>query len=363
MASSDDIAGDFVPSGMSVPPPVAGRAIRPTRVGVPMTDMEYTRLGATGMEVSRLCLGCMNFGSGASWMLNDEAASHEVLDAALDAGINFLDTANVYSRGESERIVGEAIAERDRSELVVATKVFFGMGDGPNQSGLSRKHVLDQCHASLDRLGLDYVDLYQIHRYDDDVPLDETLRALDWLVEEGLVRYVGASTMPAWKFTRALYRADAENLERFVSMQPEYNAVDRHEEANVLPACADEGVGVIPWSPLAGGFLSGKYDRGEEPEEGRAADDEYTKNRFTEENWAVLDAIRDVAADHEATPAQVSVAWLLHKDVVTAPIVGPKRLEHLEDNLGALDVSLSDDELARIEAPATPRWPAPGKDT
>ncbi|MWG36270.1 aldo/keto reductase [Halomarina oriensis] len=330
-----------------------------------MTDveMEYTRLGSTGLEVSRLCLGCMNFGSGAPWMLNDEAASHEVLDHALDAGINFLDTANVYSRGESERIVGDALADRDRSELVVATKVFFGMGDGPNRSGLSRKHVLDQFRASLDRLGLDYVDLYQIHRYDDDVPLDETLTALDWLVEEGLVRYVGASTMPAWKFTRALYRADAENLERFVSMQPEYNAVDRHEEANVLPACADEGVGVIPWSPLAGGFLSGKYERDEAPEEGRAADDEYTRERFTDENWAVLDEIRAVAEERAATPAQVSVAWLLQKDVVTAPIVGPKSVDHLDDNLGALDVSLSEADVSRIEAPITPRWPAPGKDS
>ncbi|MFD1513349.1 aldo/keto reductase [Halomarina rubra] len=324
--------------------------------------MAYTRLGSTGLEVSRLCLGCMNFGSGQPWMMNDEAASRDLLDAALDAGINFLDTANVYSQGESERIVGEAIADRDRSKLVVATKVFFEMGDGPNQSGLSRKHVLDQCRASLDRLGLDYVDLYQIHRFDDDVPLGETLRALDWLVEEGLVRYVGASTMPAWKFTRALYEADADNLERFVTMQPEYNAVDRHEEANVLPACEAEGVGVVPWSPLAGGFLSGKYERDSAPEEGRAATDEYTEARFTEENWAVLDEVRAIADEKGATPAQVSLAWLLHKPVVDAPIVGPRTKAHLEDNLGALDVSLTDDDLERIEAPITPRWPAPGKD-
>ena len=326
------------------------------------TDMEYTRLGATGLEVSRLCLGCMNFGTEQPWMIHDEAESHELLAAAMDAGINFLDTANVYSRGESERIVGDAIAERDRSELVVATKVYHSMGDGPNQDGLSRKHIIDQCHASLERLGTDYIDLYQIHRFDDETPLSETLAALDHLVEEGLIRYVGASTMSAWKFTKALYAADAGNHERFVSMQPEYNAVDRHEEANVLPACAAEDVGVIPWSPLAGGFLAGKYERDSDPVSGRAAEDDYTAARFTDENWQVLDAIRAIADEKDATPAQVSIAWLLYKDVVDAPIIGPRRTEHLKENVAALDVSLTDEEMARIEAPITPRWPAPNKD-
>ncbi|WP_200820951.1 aldo/keto reductase [Halobellus limi] len=324
--------------------------------------MEYTTLGETGLEVSRLALGCMNFGSGEPWMIDDEEQSREIIDRALDLGINFLDTANVYSRGESEEIVGRAIEEYDRSELVVATKVYHRMREGPNGAGLSRKHVLDQAEASLDRLGTDYIDLYQIHRWDDDTPVHETLSALDHLVEEGVVRYVGASTMPAWKFTRALYAADVENYERFVSMQPEYNAVDRHEEANVLPACAAEGIGVLPWSPLAGGFLTGKYERDEEPDSGRAATDEYTARRFTEENWAVLDEIRDIAEAKGATPAQVSIAWLLHKDVVTAPIIGPRRLDHLEENVEALAVSLTDEEIERIEAPKTPRWPAPGKD-
>ncbi|QCC48593.1 aldo/keto reductase [Halobellus limi] len=327
-----------------------------------MVDMEYTTLGETGLEVSRLALGCMNFGSGEPWMIDDEEQSREIIDRALDLGINFLDTANVYSRGESEEIVGRAIEEYDRSELVVATKVYHRMREGPNGAGLSRKHVLDQAEASLDRLGTDYIDLYQIHRWDDDTPVHETLSALDHLVEEGVVRYVGASTMPAWKFTRALYAADVENYERFVSMQPEYNAVDRHEEANVLPACAAEGIGVLPWSPLAGGFLTGKYERDEEPDSGRAATDEYTARRFTEENWAVLDEIRDIAEAKGATPAQVSIAWLLHKDVVTAPIIGPRRLDHLEENVEALAVSLTDEEIERIEAPKTPRWPAPGKD-
>jgi aryl-alcohol dehydrogenase-like predicted oxidoreductase len=326
-------------------------------------EMEYTYLGDTGLEVSRLCLGCMNFGSGQPWMVNDREASLEVLDRAMDLGINFLDTANVYSGGESEEIVGEAIASRRRDELAVATKVRFPMRDGPNASGLSRKHVIDQAYASLDRLGTDYIDLYQIHRWDEDVPLEETLSALTHLVDEGVVRYLGASTMAAWRFAKALYAADAWGYERFVSMQPEYNAVDRHEEANVLPACAEEGIGVVPWSPLAGGFLTGKYERDDEPPEGsRAAEDDYTERRFTGENWAVLEEVRTVAEAKGATPAQVSLAWLLARDVVDAPIVGPKRTDHLEEHVGALSVSLTDEEVARIDSPKTPRWPARGKD-
>ncbi|WP_411966840.1 aldo/keto reductase [Haloferax sp. YSSS75] len=328
-----------------------------------MTEMEYTYLGDTGLEVSRFCLGCMNFGSSADWMMNDRQASLELLDHALDAGINFLDTANAYSRGESEDIVGEAIADRDREELAIATKVYFPMDDGPNKSGLSRKHILDQAKASLDRLGTDYIDLYQIHRWDDHVPIEETLSALDHLVDEGLVRYVGASTMSSYQFTKALYTADVENLERFACMQPEYNAVDRHEEANLLPVCEGEGVGVIPWSPLAGGFLTGKYERDDSvPADTRAETDEYTSNRFTDENWAVLDVIRELADEKDATPAQISLAWLLHKPVVDAPIVGPRTIDHLDENLGALDIELTPDEIDRIEEPKTPQWPAPGKD-
>jgi aryl-alcohol dehydrogenase-like predicted oxidoreductase len=326
-------------------------------------DMEYTRLGETGLEVSRLCLGCMNFGTGAEWMLHDREASVSLIRDAIDAGVNFLDTANVYSTGESEEIVGDAIAEYDRDELVIATKVYGRMGEGPNRQGLSRKHIYDQVRASLDRLDTDYIDLYQIHRWDPATPIEETLDALNELVEEGLVRYLGASTMTSYQFTKALYTADVEGYRRFDCMQPEYNAVDRHEEANLLPVCAGEGVGVIPWSPLAGGFLTGKYERDGDPDEGlRAATDEYTRERFTEDNWAVLDEIRAIADERDATPAQVSLAWLLHKDVVDSPIVGPRRRNHLAENLGAVEVSLSDGELDRIEAPITPRWPAPGKD-
>ncbi len=318
--------------------------------------MEYTTLGPTGMEVSRLCLGCMNFGSGQPWMVDDEGQAHAVIDRALELGINFFDTANVYSRGESEAILGRALADRDRAELVVATKVYGPMFDGPNGQGLSRKHVLDQARASLDRLDTDYIDLYQIHRWDDTTPIAETLSALDHLLEEGLVRYVGASTMPAWQLMKALHEAEVNNYERFVSMQCEYNLVDRHEEANVLPLCADQDLGVIPWSPLAGGFLADKYQRGKEPEEGRAATDEFMDKRFSEEGWAVLEVVRELAAAKDATAVQVALAWLLHKDVIDAPIVGPRTVEHLEDNAGALDVSLSPEEIERLEAPVTPVW-------
>ncbi|ADB61353.1 aldo/keto reductase [Haloterrigena turkmenica DSM 5511] len=322
--------------------------------------MEYTHLGETGLEVSRLCLGCMNFGSGEPWMINDREQSRAVIQRALDLGITFFDTANVYSQGESEEILGEALAESDRvrSELAVATKVYGPMHDGPNGQGLSRKHIFEQADASLERLGLDYIDLYQIHRWDDETPIAETLSALDTLVEEGKVRYVGASTMPAWKFAKALYEADLNNRERFVSMQCEYNLVDRHEEANVLPLCADQGIGVLPWSPLAGGFLTGKYERDADLEEGRAASDEFMEKRFTEENWDVLEGVRDLADAKDVTPAQLSLAWLLHKDLVDAPIVGPRTIDHLEENVGALEVDLTDEELERLEAPKTPVWNA-----
>ncbi|WP_254547061.1 aldo/keto reductase [Halomarina pelagica] len=318
--------------------------------------MEYTRLGDTGLEVSRLCLGCMNFGTEQPWMVHDREEGVAVIERALDAGINFFDTANVYSHGESEEILGEAIEGYDRDELVIATKVYGPMREGPNGRGLSRKHVLDQIDASLDRLGVDYVDLYQIHRWDEHTPIEETLSALDHLVETGKVRYVGASTMAAWQFMKALHVSELEGYERFVSMQAEYNLVDRHEEANVLPLCRDQDVGVVPWSPLAGGFLSGKYDREDGPDHGRAAHDEFMGKRFTDENWAVLDAVREIARREDASPTQVSLAWLLHKEVVDAPIVGPRTIEHLEDDLGALDVDLTDDDLARLEEPITPVW-------
>ncbi len=318
--------------------------------------MEYTHLGESGLEVSRLGFGCLNFGSEQPWMVHDHEEAVEVIDQALELGINFFDTANAYSWGESEEILGKAIAERDRAELAVATKVYFPMHEGPNGQGLSRKHVLDQAHASLDRLGTDYIDLYQIHRWDDNTPIEETLSTLDRLIDEGTVRYVGASTMPAWKFMKMLHAADVNNYERFVSMQCEYNLVDRHEEANILPLCDDQEIGVIPWSPLGGGFLAGKYERGKDPEEGRASVYEFTRKRFTDENWDVLDVVRELAEEKDATAAQVSLAWLLHKEIVDSPIVGPRTLDHLEDDVGALDIELNDEEIERLEAPITPVW-------
>ena len=322
--------------------------------------MAYTKLGDTGLDVSRLCLGCMNFGSGEPWMMNDRDASVDLIHEALDLGINFLDTANVYSTGESEEIVGEAVASADRDELVLATKVFGEMRDGPNGSGLSRKHVLDQVEASLDRLDTDYIDLYQIHRWDEETPIEETLAALDHLVETGRVRYIGASTMTAYQFTKALYTSDIEDYSRFACMQPEYSAVARHEEANLLEVCEAEGIGVIPWSPLAGGFLTAKYERDAEPTDGtRGAASESVRGYFTEENWAVLDAVRTVAAEVDATPAQVGLAWLLEQDVVTAPIIGPRTSEHLQENVAAVSVELTPDQVERIAEPKSPRYPSP----
>ena len=321
--------------------------------------MTYTNLGDTGLDVSRLCLGCMNFGSEQPWMVNDRDASIDLIHGALDLGINFLDTANVYSTGESEDIVGDAVASANRNELVLATKVFGEMRDGPNGSGLSRKHILDQVEASLDRLGTDYIDLYQIHRWDDETPIEETLSALDHLVETGRVRYIGASTMTAYQFTKALYISDIEDYERFACMQPEYSAVARHEESNLLEVCAGEGVGVIPWSPLAGGFLTGKYERDAKPTDGtRGAASESVRGYFTEENWAVLDAGRSVAADTEASPALVSLAWLIGQDTVTAPIIGPRSSEHLRENVGALSVDLTAEQVDRIAEPKAPRYPS-----
>jgi aryl-alcohol dehydrogenase-like predicted oxidoreductase len=324
--------------------------------------MEYTTLGGTGLEVSRFCLGCLNFGSAEEWMMNDREASKEVIDRALELGINFFDTANSYSRGESEAILGEALREYDRSQVVVGTKAYFDMGEGPNTSGLSRKHILDQVEGSLERLDTDYIDLYQIHRWDETTPIEETLSTLDYLIESGKVRYLGASTIAGWQFSKALYTADIHDWERFVCLQPEYNLVDRHEEVNLLPICADQDIGVIPWSPLAGGFLTGKYERDSgTPTDSRAKTDTYTENRFSETNWEVLDEVRAIA-EEGASPAQVSLAWLLHKDIVDAPIIGPRRITHLEENVEALSVELSDEQLKRLEKPIFPQWPVEGKD-
>ncbi|MFC4989940.1 aldo/keto reductase [Saliphagus infecundisoli] len=311
--------------------------------------MEYTTLGSTGMEVSRLCLGCMSFGSGAEWML-DREEGRELVERAIDLGINFFDTANVYSRGESEEILGEVLTEYDRDRQVVATKVYGEMGEGPNESGLSRKAIEQELSASLDRLGMDAVDLYQIHRWDYDTPIETTLRALDDAVSRGQVRHLGASSMWAHQFTEALQTSDREGLARFETMQNLYNLAYREEEREMLPVCARENVGVIPWSPMAAGYLARPYEdddattRGEhEVEQGRP----YREGG----GEAINERVAELADDHGVSMAQIALAWVLHKDVVTAPIVGTSSIEHLEEAVEALELSLSDSDVEYLEEP------------
>jgi len=241
---------------------------------------------------------------------------------------------------------------------MIASKVYFGFGDGPNDRGLGRKHVRDRIEGTFDRLGTDYLDVYYIHRWDDETPIEETLAALDSLVETGKVRYVGASTMAAWQFMKALATSDSENYERFVSMQPEYSLVSRHEEENVLPLCRDQDVGVLPWSPLAGGFLTGKYSRDAGGEDGRLTieNESSMEDRYSNAEWTVLETVREIAAERDVTPAQVSIAWLLHKEVVTAPIIGPRTQTHLDDSIDSLEVSLTQEEIDRLETPISPAW-------
>jgi aryl-alcohol dehydrogenase-like predicted oxidoreductase len=315
--------------------------------------MEYTTLGSTGMEVSRICLGCMSFGSSREWML-DEDASHEIIERAVDLGVNFFDTANVYSRGESEEILGDALTGYDRDRLVVATKVFGEMDeDNPNASGLSRKAIEQELASSLDRLGMDTVDLYQIHRWDDDTPIEETLRALDDAVRRNQVRYIGASSMWAHQFGDALHTSDRLGLERFATMQNHYNLVYREEEREMLPLCEKEGVGVIPWSPLAGGYLTRPHEDLDTTTRGESlADrhDEYRSGGGPEVNARV----EELADEKGLSMAQVGLAWLLQKDWVDAPIVGVSSVEHLEDAVEAVDVSLSDSDVEYLEEPYEP---------
>lgn len=310
--------------------------------------MEYRRLGRTGLMVSELCLGTMTFGREA-----DEDASRSIVRAFLEAGGNFVDTADVYSQGTSEEITGRAIKDV-RDDVVLATKVRFPMGDGPNDVGLSRKHITQGCEASLRRLGTDYVDLYQVHMWDRVTPLDETLSALSDLVRAGKVRYVGVSNFTAWQLMKALGLSELRGFERFVSLQPQYSLVERNIEREVLPACREEGVGVIPWGPLGGGFLSGKYRRGEEPPEtsriAGAADhfEEAWRRRDLERNWRTLDVIGEISESTGKSYSQISLNWLLRQEGVTAPILGARTLEQLEDNLGATGWELDEDQVQRL---------------
>ena len=318
--------------------------------------MDYATLGATGLEVSRLCLGMMSFGEPGrgthAWTLSEDDA-RPLIEKALAAGINFLDTANVYSAGSSEEITGHAVRDfASRDDVVLATKVHGRMRPGPNGAGLSRKAVLRELDDSLRRLGTDYVDLYQIHRWDPDTPIEETLEALDSAVRSGKVRYLGASSMWAWQFSKALYTAGEHGWHRFVSMQDHYNLLNREEEREMHPLCADQGIGVVPWSPLARGRLTRDWESTTE----RSEQDAFGSRLYDEaSDKAIVTRVAEVAADRGVPRAQVALAWVLAKPVVTAPIVGITKEAHLDDAVAATDLRLTEDEIARLEEPYGPR--------
>jgi 1-deoxyxylulose-5-phosphate synthase len=317
--------------------------------------MDYRRLGSTGLEVSPICLGCMTYGDPArgnhSWSLSEEK-SRPFFRQAAEAGINFFDTANVYSDGSSEEITGRALAEYTRrDEVVIATKVNGRMSPGPNGQGLSRKAILTAIDASLTRLGTDYVDLYQIHRFDPSVPVEETMEALHDVVRAGKARYLGASSMWTWQFAKMQHAADLHGWTRFVTMQDHYNLLAREEEREMLPYCLDSGVGVIPWSPLARGRLTRPWDAATN----RSETDEFGKSLYAEGDQQIVDAVLEVAKERGVSAAQVALAWVSRHPAVTAPIVGASKPEHLADAIASLDVVLTDDEVARLEAGYTPR--------
>jgi aryl-alcohol dehydrogenase-like predicted oxidoreductase len=319
--------------------------------------MEYTKLGTTGLDVSRLCLGCMTYGvpdrGNHAWTL-DEEASRPILRHAIEAGINFFDTANVYSDGTSEEIVGRALKEfARRDEIVLATKVHGRMHRGPNGAGLSRKAIMAEIDNSLRRLGTDYVDLYQIHRFDHDVPIEETLEALHDVVKAGKARYIGASSMFAWQFATMLHVAEANGWTRFVTMQDYLNLLYREEEREMLPLCQAEGIGVIPWSPLARGRLTRDWDDATE----RSRTDEFGRTLYehtADADRKVVDAVAAGARERGVPRAQIALAWVLAKPEVSAPIVGASKIGHLDDAIAALELVLSDDEISRLEAPYVP---------
>ena len=317
-------------------------------------DMQYIKLGSTGLDVSRLCLGCMSFGDkargGHQWVL-DEDTSRQFIKSALEAGINFFDTANSYSGGSSEEITGRALRDfARRDEIVLATKVYFPARRGPNIGGLSRKAIFTEIDNSLRRLGTDYVDLYQIHRWDPATPIEETLEALHDVVKAGKARYLGASSMFAWQFTKALYTARANGWTAFATMQNHYNLLYREEEREMLPLCADQGIGVIPWSPLARGRLTRDWDESSE----RGASDRFASNLYHEGDRRIVEAVATIAERRGLSRAQVALAWLSRNPVVTAPIIGATKPQHLDDALASLSVELTEEEVAELEAPYEP---------
>jgi aryl-alcohol dehydrogenase-like predicted oxidoreductase len=322
-----------------------------------MGAMEYARLGATGLTVSRICLGMMSYGNAAwrDWLLGVDAAE-PIVRGAVEGGVTFFDTADMYSGGASEEITGKLLAGffPARDEYVLATKVYAPMGERPTQRGLSRKHILAGIDASLRRLGTDHVDLYQIHRFDPDTPIEETMQALHDVVRAGKARYIGASSMYAWQFAAMQYTARLHGWTEFVSMQNHYNLIYREEEREMMPLCRSMGVGVIPWSPLARGLLAGSRGRGDDRRTLRSQSDPIADSMYVDDDFDVVDAVVEVAGERELAPARVALAWLLSRPGVTAPIVGATKPHHLADALAALEVSLSDEEIARMEAPYRP---------
>jgi aryl-alcohol dehydrogenase-like predicted oxidoreductase len=320
--------------------------------------MDYVNLGSTGLKVSRLCLGCMTFGSKTwrEWVIGyDEGLP--IIRRAFELGINFYDTADVYSLGVSEEILGRALKELGvaRETVVIATKLYNPMGPDPNQRGLSRKHVMQAIDASLHRLGLDYVDLYQIHRFDQTTPIAETMAALDEVVKAGKALYIGASSMYAWQFAKMLETSERHNLARFVTMQNHYNLVYREEEREMIPLCRTEGVGLIPWSPLARGFLAGNRRRQDYGETVRARTDDFAhKLYYQDSDFTVVDRVSEIAKKRGVSNAQVAMAWLLHKPGVSAPILGASKLPHLEEAVKALELKLDGEEIKALEEPYRP---------
>jgi len=314
--------------------------------------MEYRFLGRSGLQVSELCLGTMMFGE-----RTDERTSHQILDTFAEAGGNFIDTADVYGQGRSEEILGSWLKTRRRADYVIATKAFGEMGPGPNEGGLSRKHILDAVRASLRRLGTDHIDLYQLHVWDDGTPLEESLSTLDGLVREGTVRYLGVSNFTGWQLQKAVDLSLLHGWETVVCLQPLYNLLDREAEWELFPVCRAEGLGVIPWSPLRAGWLSGAHRRGTTaPAEGTRVEAEADAGTIpwrgyaTERTWRVIDEVSAIAAETGRTAAQVSLRWLLHRTPVTAPIIGPRTLEHVRDNLATVDWALTPDQADRLTA-------------
>ena len=313
--------------------------------------MQYINLGKTGLKVSRLCLGMMTYGSKKwhEWVLEENEAKPFV-KRVLDAGINFFDTADIYSLGESERITGNLLKGIKRENIVVATKVYQQMSDDVNDRGLSRKHIMDSIDSSLKRLQMDYVDLYQIHRWDYNTPIEETMEALNDVVRAGKARYIGASSMFAWQFMKALHVSERNGWTKFVSMQNHYNLVYREEEREMIPLCVDQGIGLIPWSPMARGFFAGNRKRGGGGETTRAKSDAFANQLyFREEDFKVADRAHEIANKHNVTASQIALAWVLSKPYIAAPIIGSSKIEHLDQAIAALDIKLSEEEVRQLE--------------